>query len=86
MAYLMPTAPELMGQTPVQNKNVLIVTGFGNLPSIDNDKARRILGRGISSKTIEPMSAYLGVGKTELANFLDVDRGTIQRRATRNQA
>lgn len=47
--------------------------------------AHRIVKRGISSRAIGALSAYLGVGKNSVAEYLDLDRGTANRWAARNQ-
>lgn len=44
-----------------------------------------ILKRGISSKAIGPLGDFLGVGKAEVAEMLEVDRGTVTRWASKDQ-
>lgn len=46
-----------------------------------NERALRILKRGISSQVIAPLSDYLAIGKGELVGMLDMDRTTALRRA-----
>ncbi len=46
-----------------------------------NERALRILKRGISSQVIAPLSDYLAIGKGELVSMLDMDRTTALRRA-----
>ena len=53
--------------------------------AIDNEHAYRILKRGISSKAIGPLAAFLGLGKGNVAEYLDMDRVTANRRAQKNQ-
>lgn len=44
-----------------------------------------IVRRGISSKVLGPLAEYLGLGKADVADFLDLDRGTAHRRAQADQ-
>lgn len=53
-------------------------TGFSS------EAAMRILRTGISSRAITPLGQFLGIGKAELANILDLDRTTAQRRADKD--
>lgn len=53
--------------------------------SFNNERALRILKRGISSKVISPLSDYLMVGKGDLVLILDLDRTTVLRRAGKDQ-
>ena len=53
--------------------------------AIDNEHAYRILKRGISSKAIGPLAAFLGLGKGNVAEYLDMDRVTANRRAQKNR-
>lgn len=48
--------------------------------------AYHLLKRGISSRAIVPVGLFLGVGKAEVADMLDIDRGTVARWAARDQA
>ena len=43
---------------------------------ISGPLAYNLLKRGISSKAIGPVGEFLGVGKAEVADMLDIDRGT----------
>lgn len=47
--------------------------------------AYRLLKRGISSRAIGPVGEFLGVGKAEVADMLDIDRGTVARWAAKDQ-
>lgn len=57
----------------------------GEVPGLSqafsNERALRILRRGISSQVIAPLSDYLAIGKGELVGMLDMDRTTALRRA-----
>jgi putative toxin-antitoxin system antitoxin component (TIGR02293 family) len=58
-----------------------------NLPAAFNsEKAVSILRQGISSRAIEPLSDLFGVGKGDVAAYLDLDRTTALRRANKDQA
>ena len=61
-----------------------------NLPAapiaFNSEKAVSILRQGISSRAIEPLSNLLGVGKGDVAAYLDLDRTTALRRANKDQA
>jgi putative toxin-antitoxin system antitoxin component (TIGR02293 family) len=47
--------------------------------------AHKIVKRGKSSKSVEPLGRFLGIGKNELAKVLDLDRGTPSRLAAKNK-
>jgi len=47
--------------------------------------AYNLLKRGISSRAIGPVGEFLGVGKAEVADMLDIDRGTVARWAAKDQ-
>lgn len=51
---------------------------------IGNARAHQIVKRGISSRALEPLADYLGLGKGDVADYLDLDRGTAHRRATKD--
>jgi putative toxin-antitoxin system antitoxin component (TIGR02293 family) len=52
---------------------------------IDDISAHRIVKRGISSRAISPLGDFLGLGKGTVAEYLDLDRGTANRRAAKDQ-
>lgn len=52
---------------------------------INGPVAMVILKRGISSKAIGPLGDFLGVGKAEVAEMLEIDRGTVTRWASKDQ-
>ncbi len=52
---------------------------------ISGPVAHSLLRRGISSKAIVPLGEFLGVGKAEVADLLEIDRGTVARWAARDQ-
>lgn len=55
------------------------------LAGLSSAGACKLLKRGISSQTIGPLGDYLGLGKGEVAAYLDLDRGTANRRAAKGQ-
>ena len=56
------------------------------LSAFNSEKAVSILRQGISSRAIEPLSDLFGVGKGDVAAYLDLDRTTALRRANKDQA
>lgn len=61
------------------------VVAKGKLMALNNSSAYRIVKNGISSKAIGPLSDYLGVGKGQVVDYLDLDRTTVNRRAAKDQ-
>ena len=61
------------------------VQAHGKLVALNNSSAWRIVKKGISSKAIGPLSEYLGVGKGQVVDYLDLDRTTVSRRAAKDQ-
>jgi putative toxin-antitoxin system antitoxin component (TIGR02293 family) len=57
----------------------------GKLLGLNSSSAYRIVKNGISSKAIGPLSDYLGVGKGQVVDYLDLDRTTVSRRAAKDQ-
>lgn len=52
---------------------------------LTSTRAHQLLKRGISSQTLGPLSEFLGLGKGVVAEYLDLDRSTANRRATKGQ-
>lgn len=61
------------------------VLANGTLLGLNSASAWRIVKNGISSKAIGPLSDYLGVGKGQVVDYLDLDRTTVSRRAAKDQ-
>jgi putative toxin-antitoxin system antitoxin component (TIGR02293 family) len=61
------------------------VMAHGKLLALNSSSAWRIVKNGISSKAIGPLSDYLGVGKGQVVDYLDLDRTTVNRRAAKDQ-
>ena len=66
--------------------------GAGNGPALeamrirlDNASAYKLVRQGISSKVVAPLGEFLGLGKTTIAAYLDLDRSTTSRRAAKDQ-
>jgi putative toxin-antitoxin system antitoxin component (TIGR02293 family) len=88
--YIDDAAPAPKKTSTARTGLVKVTTGvkFGKRTyavAIDNERAYRILKRGISSKAIEPLASFLGLGKGNVAEYLDMDRVTANRRAQKNQ-
>jgi putative toxin-antitoxin system antitoxin component (TIGR02293 family) len=45
----------------------------------------QLIRQGLSSRIIEPVSQYLGLGKGVLAQYMDLDRGTATRLTAKGQ-
>ena len=61
------------------------VVAHGKMLGLNSSSAYRIVKNGISSKAIGPLSDYLGVGKGQVVDYLDLDRTTVNRRAAKDQ-
>jgi putative toxin-antitoxin system antitoxin component (TIGR02293 family) len=61
------------------------VVAHGKMLGLNSSSAYRIVKNGISSKAIGPLSDYLGVGKGQVVDYLDLDRTTVSRRAAKDQ-
>jgi putative toxin-antitoxin system antitoxin component (TIGR02293 family) len=70
---------------PQVSASAVRVLAHDKLLALNSSSAWRIVKNGISSKAIGPLSAYLGVGKGEVVDFLDLDRSTVSRRAAKDQ-
>lgn len=47
--------------------------------------AHRLIRRGVPSRSLEPLGRYFGLGKGALAEALDLDRVTAQRKVARDE-
>lgn len=52
---------------------------------LGNDEAYKILKVGITSKALEPVGDFMGLSKSLMADYLDLDRGTVTRLAAKDQ-
>jgi|AntAceMinimDraft_12_1070368.scaffolds.fasta_scaffold17662_4 putative toxin-antitoxin system antitoxin component (TIGR02293 family) len=52
---------------------------------LGNDQAYRILKTGVTSKTLAPVGDFLGLSKSLIASYLELDRSTVSRMAAKNQ-
>lgn len=76
--FLQPVGPSKRELADVQiiiNQQVM---------AFSNEKARGIIKNGISSRAIDPLSEFLGIGKGQVAEYLDLDRTTALRRSTKD--
>lgn len=60
---------------------MLGLRGFQDVPAMGH----RLIRKGLSSRIIEPVSQYLGLGKGVLAQHMDLDRGTATRLTAKGQ-
>jgi len=70
------------GESPQASARVLVGTRLAGLSS---EGACKLLKRGISSQAIGPLGDYLGLGKGVVAEYLDLDRSTANRRVAKGQ-
>lgn len=56
----------------------------GATTKLSTGLAYEIVKRGISSRAVAPLGEFLGLGKGVVAEYLDLDRGTANRRASRD--
>lgn len=70
------------GEAPQASTRVLVGTRLAGLSSAG---ACKLLKRGISSQAIGPLGDYLGLGKGVVAEYLDLDRSTANRRVAKGQ-
>lgn len=75
--YIVDSPQDAAGRVRVQ--------AHGKLLALNSSSAWRIVKKGISSKAIGPLSEYLGVGKGQVVDYLDLDRTTVSRRAAKDQ-
>lgn len=73
-------APD-QGDPPMATR-VMVGARLAGLSSVG---ACKILKRGISSQAIVPLGDYLGLGKGAIAQYLDLDRSTANRRVAKGQ-
>ncbi len=75
-------APKPRKAAPTGNARVRA----GETTPISNEKAIHFIKLGMPVQVIEPLSGYLGMGKGELIQILDMDRTTALRRSGKNQS
>lgn len=72
---------------PVKTGYLAIVRlAAGETAPLSNEKAIHFIKLGMPVQVIEPLSGYLGMGKGELIQILDLDRATALRRSGKNQS
>jgi putative toxin-antitoxin system antitoxin component (TIGR02293 family) len=47
--------------------------------------AHKLVRRGIPSRSLAPLAEYLGLGKGAMAEYLDLDRATVQRKVAKDE-
>lgn len=70
--------------SPIAPPSPLVLLGLHDFTVVPSD-GHQVIKRGISSRFIEPVSEYLGIGKGALAEFMDLDRGTATRLSAKGQ-
>ena len=70
------------GEPPPASTRVMVGVRLAGLSSVG---ACKLLKRGISSQAIGPLGDYLGLGKGVVAEYLDLDRSTANRRVAKGQ-
>jgi putative toxin-antitoxin system antitoxin component (TIGR02293 family) len=63
-------------------------TGFaGGGPGVplSPGMAYKLVRRGIPSRSLAPLGEYLGLGKGAVAEYLDLDRATVQRKVAKDE-
>jgi len=68
-------------ETPKAGVALAVAESLAAFPA---DRGHRIIKRGVSSRLLEPLACYLELGKGELAEVLDLDRTTVQRKTSRD--
>ncbi len=79
--WAMLDAPD-QGESPHAPTRVMVGARLAGLSSVG---ACKLLKRGISSQAIGPLGDYLGLGKGVVAEYLDLDRSTANRRVAKGQ-
>jgi putative toxin-antitoxin system antitoxin component (TIGR02293 family) len=81
----MPTSSVIAATlSPAALVSPLVLLGLRDFTVVPT-KGHQVIKRGISSRVIEPVSQYLGLGKGALAEFMDLDRGTATRLSSKGQ-
>ena len=52
---------------------------------LNNQSALHLIKRGISSKALAPLGDFLGIGRGQVAEYLDMDRTTVARHVAKDQ-
>lgn len=79
--WAMLDAPD-QGESQAPPTRVMVGARLAGLSSVG---ACKLLKRGISSQAIGPLGDYLGLGKGVVAEYLDLDRSTANRRVAKGQ-
>ncbi len=79
--WAMLDAPDQGEPSPAPTR-IMVGARLAGLSSVG---ACKLLKRGISSQAIGPLGDYLGLGKGVIAEYLDLDRSTANRRVAKGQ-
>lgn len=78
-SYLQPAA-----SSQSTDEDIRVVVD-GRVLAFSSEKALAILKAGISSRSVEPLAEFFGIGKGQLVEYLDLERTTALRRAMKDQ-
>ena len=82
MPKTIPTPSAASIGSPVGSPLLMLgLRSFHDVPA----KGHQLIRKGLSSRVIEPVSQYLGLGKGVLAQYMDLDRGTATRLSAKGQ-
>ena len=82
MQKTIPTPSAASIGSPVGSPLLMLgLRSFHDVPA----KGHQLIRKGLSSRVIEPVSQYLGLGKGVLAQYMDLDRGTATRLSAKGQ-
>ncbi len=82
MQKIIPTPSAASIGSPVGSPLLMLgLRSFHDVPA----KGHQLIRKGLSSRVIEPVSQYLGLGKGVLAQYMDLDRGTATRLSAKGQ-
>lgn len=82
MQKIIPTPSAASIGSPVGSPLLMLgLRSFHDVPA----KGHQLIRKGLSSRVIEPVSQYLGLGKGVLAQYMELDRGTATRLSAKGQ-
>lgn len=72
---------------PTSAKSILKVSARHQMVDarLGSPQAYELVKRGISSRALDPLGRYLGLGKASVAQYLDLDRATVQRKVSKGE-
>ena len=66
-------------------EQLAVLTNWDIHSMFGNDLACFVLKKGITSKALSPVGEFLGLTKSQIASYLELDRGTVARLAAKDQ-